>query len=128
MYNSTFKCTYNLVDNYNMDKDYDSNEFKENLYRSQLLQAFNMNELDEESKFEHIFDYINKELVKVEKGNNILSKMKEECKFPIGDMELVLLFSYDYFYLFHNCLVDLFNNGDIGNENYNMLIQKIENN
>lgn len=128
MYNSTFKCTYNLIDDNDIDNDYDSNEFKENLYRSQLLQAFNMNELDEESKFEHILDYINEEIVKVEKGKIILDKMREKTTFPIGNMEIVLLFSYDYFYLFHNCLIDLLNNGDIGIESYNMLIQKIENN
>lgn len=128
MYNSTFKCTYNMVDDYSMDNEYDSNEFKENLYRSQLLQSFNMNELDEESNFEHIFDYINKELIKVEKGRSILKKMKDKCIFPVGDIELVFLFSYDYFYIFHNCLIDLFNNRDISDENYNMLIEKIENN
>lgn len=128
MYNSTFKCTYNMIDAQDIDNDYDSNDFKEILYRSQLLKAFNMNELDEECKFEHIFNYINKQLIKVEKGRIILDKMKDKIAFPIGDMELVLLFSYDYFYLFHNCLIDLFNNGDIGNESYNMLIQKIENN
>lgn len=54
--------------------------------------------------------------------------MKVKNPFPIGDMELVLLFSYDYFYLFHNCLINLFMNGDIEDKNYNMLIQKIENN
>lgn len=127
MYNSTFKCTYNLIDEKNIDNDYDSNEFKENLYRSQLLQAFNMSELDEESKFETFFDYINDELIKIEKGRIILKKMKERSTFPIVDMELVLLFSYDYFHIFHDCLIDLFNYGDIGNESYNMLIKKIEN-
>ena len=128
MYNYTFKCTYNLIDNSNMDSEDDTNEFKENLYRSQLLQAFNMNELDYESKFEDIFDYINGEIIKVENGRIILNKMKENSTFPIAGMELVLLFSYDYFYIFHNCLIDLFNNGDISDENFNMLIQKIENN
>jgi hypothetical protein len=123
MYNSTFKCTYNLLSN---DEEEDS--LKEMLYRSQLLQAFNMNELDEESRFEHVFDYINNEMLKNEKGTIILNTMKEKCQFPVGDMELVLLFSYDYFDLFHNCLIDLFNTGDINDENYNMLIKKIENN
>jgi len=87
-----------------------------------------MNELDEEKKFENVFNYISEHLIKCEKGKNIMENMKCKNPFPIGDMELVLLFSYDYFYLFHNCLIDLFMNGDIKDENYNMLIQKIENN
>jgi len=124
MYNSTFKCTYNLIDCENTNEM----DIKESLYRSQLLQAFNMCELDEESKFETIFDFINERLIKNEKGKTILNKMKEKNKFPIGDMELVLLFSYDYFYLFHDCLIDLLNDCDIKEENYNMLIKKIENN
>lgn len=124
MYNSSFKCTYNLIDCENENEL----DIKENLYRSQFLQAFNMNELDSESNFETMFDFINDKLIKNEKGQTILNKMKEKNHFPIEGMELVLLFSYDYFYLFHNCLIDLLNNGDIKDENYNMLIKKIENN
>lgn len=124
MYNSSFKCTYNLLDCENTNEM----DIKENLYRSQFLQAFNMNELDEESNFELMFEFINDKLMKNEKGQTILNKMKEKNHFPIEGMELVLLFSYDFFYLFHNCLIDLLNDGEIKDENYNMLIKKIENN
>ena len=124
MYNTSFKCTYNLIN----DQEDECDNLREALYRSQLLQAFNMNELDKESKFENVFNYINEHLIKSKKGKTILENMRGKNPFPIGDMELVLLFSYDYFYLFHNCLIDLFMNGDIEDENYNMLIQKIENN
>jgi hypothetical protein len=124
MYNTAFKCTYNLINEEEKDGDY----FRESLYRSQLLQAFNMNKLDKESIFENIFNYINEHLIKSNKGKTILENMKGKNPFPIGNMEIVLLFSYDYFYLFHNCLIDLFTYGDIKDENYNMLIQKIENN
>jgi hypothetical protein len=124
MYNTSFKCTYNLINDQEDECDY----LREALYRSQLLQAFNMNDLEQESKFENVFNYINEHLIKSEKGKTILENMRGKNPFPIGDMELVLLFSYDYFYLFHNCLIDLFMNGYIEDENYNMLIQKIENN
>ena len=120
MYNTHFKCTYNLID--------DEDDIGNDLYRSQLLQAFNMNELDAETKFEKIFDHVNENLIRCDKGKKILEKMKDKNLFIIEGMELVLLFSYDFFYIFHNCLIDLFNNGDIKDENYNMLIQKIENN
>lgn len=122
MYDTTFKCTYNLLNDEN-----DENGLRDDLYRSQLLQAFNMNELDFESKFDTILSYVNDCLLKANKGIIILNKMKDKNHFPFEGMELVILFSYDYFYLTHNCLIDLLNDGDIKDENYNMLIQKIEN-
>lgn len=122
MYNTTFKCTYNLLNDEN-----DENGVRDDLYRCQLLQAFNMNELDFETKFDTMLNYVNEYLLKTNKGSIILNKIKEKSPFPFEGMEIVVLFSYDYFYLTHNCLIDLLNDGDIKDENYNMLIQKIEN-
>lgn len=110
------------------NEDDDCEYLKESLYRSQLLQAFNINEMNQENNFENVFKYINKYLIKSEKGKMILEIMKINNNFTIKDMEIVLLFSYDYFYLFHNCLIDLFTNGDIKDENFNLLIKQIENN
>jgi len=122
MYNTTFKCTYNLI----TSSEKEDMEISENLYRSQFLQAFNCNDWMSDD-IDKILEYIYNELIKNDYGKQILLKIKEKNILPIENMETVLLFSYEYFFLLHNCLIDLFNNGDISNKNYNMLIQKIEN-
>lgn len=122
MYNTSFICTYNLIN----DNDVD-NDLANDLYRSQLLQAFNLNEWDTD-KMDNLFKFINDKLINNDKGKLILYAMKHKATFPIDDMELILLFSYDFFYLFHNCLIDLLTKNDISDEKYNLLIKKIENN
>lgn len=119
MYNTTFRCTYNLIEKEDM-------EISDDLYRSQFLQAFNSDDWISDD-IDKMLEYINNELMNNDYGKQILLKIKEKNILPIENMETILLFSYEYFYLLHNCLIDLFNNGDISNINYNMLIQKIEN-
>jgi len=121
MYNTSFKCTYALITC--DDEDYD---LTDDLYRSQLLQAFNLNTLDSDY-IDKLFIYLNKILISNERGNIILTKMKSNNIYPIEDV-LVLLFSYEYFHLFHNCLIDLINNNYITDEKFNLLIHQIENN
>jgi hypothetical protein len=121
MYNTLFKCTYNLIKE--NDEDYD---LTDDLYRSQLLQAFNLNELDS-GYIDKLFIYLNKILMSNERGNIILTKMKNNTIYPIDDV-LVLLFSYEYFHLFHDCLIDLINDNYISDEKFNLLIHQIENN
>lgn len=122
MYNTTFICTYNLIN----EKDEDS-ELSNELYRIQFLQALNLKEWDSVI-IDKQFNDINNKLNETIKGKMILESIKTISTFPIEDVGLILLFSYDYFYLFHNCLIDLFNKNDISDEKYNMLIKKIENN
>lgn len=122
MYNTSFICTYNLIS----DTD-DDNDLANDLYRSQLLQAFNLNEWDSD-KINVLFSFITNKLIHNDKGKLILEKMKHKSILPLEDMELILLFSYDFFYLFHNCLIDLLNKNIISDEKYNLLIHKIENN
>ena len=122
MYNTTFICTYNLIDS----NDKEDMEISDDLYRSQFLQAFNSDDWTSDD-IDKMLEYINNELMKNDYGKQILLKIKEKNILPIKNMETIILFSYEYFYLLHNCLIDLFNNGDISNTNYNKLIQKIEN-
>ncbi len=118
MYNTTFLCTYNLI-----ESDVDSDD----LYRIQFLQALNLNEWDS-AEIDKQFNIINKKINETIKGKHIIETINKKSTFPIEDVGLILLFSYDYFYLFHNCLIDLFNKNDISDEKYNLLINKIENN
>jgi len=128
MYNTTFLCTYNLLDDrINNIDDADDYDIRDDLYRSQILQAFNLKEWNTDV-MDSVFEDVKQKLMKDERGRCILDKMKHKSIIPINDMELMLLFSYDYFYLFHNCLIELYNNNCISETNYNLLIEKIENN
>lgn len=40
---------------------------------------------------------------------------------------LWILFNYDHFYLLHNCLKDFFEYKDISDENYNAILNKLNN-
>jgi len=134
MYDTTFKCTYQLLENY---KDIiEGNEYKkddesqidisDDLYRSQFLQAFqltNWNELLINEKL----DFLQKTLENDINGKIILETMKEHSQIPIENIEIMLLCSYDYFYLFHDCFIELINNKHISEKTLNLLIDKIKN-
>jgi len=114
-----FLCTYHLID----DKE-DSNL----LYKIQLLQAFNLynyNEFDDEKIQYEISKLFNKY-----KDNNQIKNILDNLKikhnlFFDNNLLFIILFSYDYFYIFFSCLKDLETNDYIINENYNKLINII---
>ena len=123
MYCSDFICTYKSLNN-----EVDSNL----MYQQQLLQAFDVKELDN-------FDNISQEIT------NIYNKLKEnkdvkkilECLkingpnmfllFDKNDNEMLfqILFSYDYFDLFHRCLIDYYKSNCITKTHIDLLMKSI---
>lgn len=118
-YNSNFKCTYQIMD----DLD-DSN----NLYRIQFLQAFNTYRWDS-NIIDNTIQKIYSQLKNSKYGRNILNAVNLNVTITnfINNSDIYILFSYDYFYIFHDCLCDLINNGLITDDNYNYLIKQITN-
>ena len=121
MYICDFICTYKMMDN-----DDDRND----LYRIQILQAFGLNCYDDEA--------LNKKIAELyfhmkEKECAPLKEIIEESykvnqHICVCDMLVfTFLFSYDYFDLFHKCLIDFFTHGRILEETKNNLIDKIKN-
>ena len=122
MYNTSFLCTYQFLDEniYNATKELKMDGTKLNesieknidnaddLYRLQLLQAFNM----------HIWDdNIVNNIIKViyyNYKNNIyfINLIKKGLYYSDSEpiMGLMSLFNYDTFYLFHKCLIELHHN------------------
>lgn len=104
-YDSTFKCTYKLFE----DNDTDDSHI---CYQTQLLQALNMKNFDDfiitkniEAVYFFLKDY--NEIIE------LLILLKEKYKntslafFIENNIALFqLLFSYDYFDVFHKCLCD----------------------
>lgn len=118
MYNTTFRCTYHLLD------DEDESDI---LYKIQFLQAFNLDEW-EDKKIDEILTYIETQLNVNENGLKLMSKIREIMLMEHGsnNFEVAFLCSYNFFYLLHECLIDLEINKNISQENFDKLITKIE--
>jgi len=104
-YHADFICTYKLMDN-----DDDRND----LYKIQLLQAFGLHNFNEQEMSERMLQLYNH--VKdcnqineiIEEGIKANSQVKM-CNFIM----FMCLFSYQFFDLFHKCLIDYFTTGSI---------------
>ena len=100
-------------------------------YRKDYLSVFGLKEYD--------YEKINKEIT------SLHSKIKENTSFKNifeaaskhkhlmwllqgGNASILwILFNYDHFYLLHNCLKDYFEYKDISDENYNAILNKLNN-
>ena len=141
MYQYDFICTYKLIDE----------EYGDDLYKAQILQAFNISRWDDDSvnntilaifnKFKkniNLKKIINKALLSYEfnelydiicmlddtdnNNNNNNNIKKEENK------ELIFfsfLFNYNFFDLLHKCICELFINEDISNTTLDNILNKI---
>ena len=123
MYNYSFYCTY---------LDISSNEHKQdNLYRKELLKAFDIENYDHEKMMSTI-----KELYSKYKENPqiiaILHLLKETNKYSFlfnnfKDL-FTLLFSFEYFYYFHTCIAELEQSNSISDIIYEKFIKVLKNN
>ena len=105
VYHADFICTYKLMDN-----DDDRNF----MYQIQLLQAFGMRHFDEHEISERTLQLYDK----LKEYDDIKEIIEEGIKAnPEVKMSNVLmficLFSYQFFDLFHKCLIDYFTTGSI---------------
>jgi hypothetical protein len=104
-YHADFICTYKLMDN-----DDDRNL----MYQMQLLQAFGMQKFDEDEMSEKTLQLYHKvmhckqikEIIEEGIQSNPQMKMTNVIMF-------MCLFSYQFFDLFHKCLIDYFTTGSI---------------
>lgn len=117
MYHADFICTYKLMDN-----DDDRND----LYQIQLLQAFGMCNFDENEMSEKTLQLYHqvKDLVEVKE---ILEEgLKANPQIHLCNVLMFMcLFSYQFFDLFHKCLIDYFTTGSILEESKCAMIHAI---
>ena len=109
-YQFDFVCTY---------KSMDTLEDQEQLYRIQLLQAFeleNCNEFEINDTIIELFSilYLNddfKAIIKKARINDNIVKMAETLNMECAEDNIfTVLFNYDYFDLLHSCIGDIFMN------------------
>ena len=128
MYQADFICTY---------KEMDSPEDQEMMYKIQLLQAFDLPEWDDQ-KVKVIVEELYFDISKDVSLAIILDKVsKEEALQAIIEMTLQerdakgldqnmlyfsLLFQYEYFDFFHNCVIDFKHRGGIKEKTLHTLL------
>jgi len=127
MYDTKFVCTYHtpevFLDTDNVTED--EKEFIRNtIYRQELLYILGMEDYNEAEINTAMNEIYNKT-----KGNDELKKCMNKLagQFMKADEEfgLMLLFSYDYMYLTHICISELFETGKISDKNIGNLKKAI---
>lgn len=124
MYQADFICTYKLMED---------EEEQECLYQIQLLQAFNLMEWDDftvraiieelynELKADKYFPLILEKVSKVEAFQSLIQMTEQHKQMDKDILLLNLLFQFDYFDLFHNCIIDFKRGGEIREKSFQVL-------
>ena len=116
-YHADFICTYKLMDN-----DDDRNI----MYQIQILQAFGMQKFDQDEINEKVLQLYQK-LMSCNKVKEILEEgVKVNSEMQLTNVIMFMcLFSYQFFDLFHKCLIDYFTTGSILEESKRDMIHMI---
>ena len=143
MYQTDFICTYKLIDE----------EYKDDLYRFQLLQAFDLNDWDADI-IHKICEELYDSLIILPSFRNILEKAKETADIKeiytplllnepsmnataeedtdnvvehdhIEKIVFILLFKYEYFDLIHKCICEHLRDGVIKDTTLEKLMNKL---
>jgi hypothetical protein len=128
MYQTDFICTYKLMDD----------EFTDDLYKIQLLQAFNLEKWDDTIITNRSFelyallmksDTLFRDIIEKAKKNSDITNIYDSVLDKDGkdDDKIIfaLLFTYDYFDLFHKCICDYMRNGKVSFQTLENLMIKL---
>jgi hypothetical protein len=124
-YQYDFVCTYKLMD---------SEEEQDELYRIQLMQAFDVEEL----KADHLNDtmtqlfsqlILNPEfkaiIQQASKNEKIIDTLDTLKVAPSDDFFFTMLFEYNYFDLLHSCIADILMHGSIHPLHFNKIMEAL---
>ena len=122
MYNTEFVCTYKLHEE----------EDQDDMYRVQLLQAYNLEKWDDKIINDTMTSLFNTYITNVD-FKEIIDKAKQSEKLSniktyIGDDSQTLfngLFQYDLFDMIHICICDLEKSSTISEINKNKLLNNL---
>jgi hypothetical protein len=115
MYNTKFVCTYNtpevFLDTDNITED--EKEFIRNtIYRQELLYVLGMEEYNE-TEINTAMNEIYSKAKEDDELKKCMNKLAGQFMKADEVFGLMLLFSYDYMYLTHICISELFKTGKI---------------
>lgn len=128
MYQADFICTYKLMD--------DASD-QEDMYRIQVLQAFDLNEWNNDVIKDIVNDLYTKlkdipamkQIFERARGNSSVIEMlalfdDDECVNE-NDIIFYFLFNFEYFDMIHRCIVDYFANNTIHDKYTNKLLEAL---
>ena len=128
MYQTDFICTYKQMDD----------EFTDDLYQIQILQAFNLEKWDDNIINNLCFelytlltksDTIFRDIIEKAKKNinikNIYDSVLDNKDEDDNKIIFALMFTYDYFDLFHKCICDYMRNGKVSLQTLENLMIKL---
>ena len=115
MYDTKFVCTYHTPEVF-LDTDIVSEDEKEfirnTIYRQELLYILGMDEYNE-TKINTAMNTIYNKAKENDELKKCMNKLAGQFMRADEDFGLMLLFSYDYMYLTHICISELFETGKI---------------
>jgi hypothetical protein len=120
MYNTKFVCTY---------KSYSDYFLSETFYRKDLLNIFNIDDLDFEKHETEIQDEVVNIFYKIKSHKEFIKCVKKaQTLFPVSDevVGLMILMSYDFLYLTHPCISEFLDEGKISDDKIKELMNKLE--
>ena len=140
MYNSKLICTYSYYDpilrkhhsdiTYDLDDVTGFEDIAEIIYQAELLRVFNIDPVDkslddsnEDIKLEITILY-----KLISSQQKMIECMKTAASLMISDdleLGLMVLYSFDYFFLTHKCISDFLETGEISEKNMNDLFNEV---
>lgn len=127
--NYDFLCTYHLIEN--------DDNLSSICYQNQLLQSFNLNNYDSQKIDDNILKLFNilsddEEIIEIldilSNRIQIFKYLKQNNQKLDYSLIFQMLFSYDYFYLFHNSLIHYKTNKSLYKSSFSQLKQFVSQN
>jgi len=119
MYNTKFICTY---------KSYSDYFLSDTFFRKNLLDIFQIDDLDFEKHENEIHDEITTIFEKIKSHKKFMKCIKKvQTLFPITDevVGFMSLMSYDFLYLTHPCISEFLEEGKISDEKIDELMKHL---
>ena len=119
LYNFNYNCVYHIDNIKNNSKyEYDLSQIISKLADNDNIQLLNIFTILNENKYiKYIF-------------NLLRQKMPEEFSNETNDLHNIILFykilSYEFLYVYHPCICDIYNENEIKSENLNCLLEKLD--
>ena len=114
LYNFNYNCVYHIDNIKNNSKyDYDLSQIISN-----------------PADYDNIFFILNENKYTKYMFNLLRQKMPEEFSNETNDLHNIILFykilSYEFLYVYHPCICDIYNENEIKSENLNCLLEKLD--
>lgn len=120
MYNTKFVCTY---------KSYADPYLSDTFYRKDLLNIFNIEDLDFEKHENEIQEEVIEIFDKISKYEKFMVCIKKASDlFSVDDFAVgfMILMSYDFLYLTHQCISEFLENGTMSHDKIRELLENLE--